>query len=148
MKKLNLLAVAVIGLAMTACSTTPRQDTKKYTVVGMVISSIKTPEVCKEKTSSGGTLLGGVLGGVIGNQFGKGKGKTAMTVVGAIAGASIGKSASDKNKGIYECKSKTWDTTVAFINPVTQQVDYKMMITDRRKNNGTRMEVSYVVPII
>ncbi len=150
MKNFKLLAILTFCFVTTACSTTgghKMQPVQKFAVTGTVVESIKSPEVCKEKTSSARTIGGAIAGGLIGNQMGKGNGKKAMTVIGTILGASAGKKSNDKYKGKYRCRSNTWDTTLAFMNPVTKQMDFQMMITDRKKRKGTRINVTYVLPI-
>ena len=68
MRRSTKIAIAMIALALTGCSSGSRR--------------VDNADV--------GTGAGVLLGGVVGSQFGKGSGKVLGTVVGAVAGSVIG----------------------------------------------------------
>lgn len=65
-RRLILVAIATLTLAIAGCATDQGQQQQT------------------------GTVVGGVLGGVLGSQIGGGRGTTAAIIVGTIAGAAIG----------------------------------------------------------
>jgi outer membrane lipoprotein SlyB len=100
MLKPQILALAALALAVTACGSDPvsysepryvsssSYNSGAYTDYGRVVAI----DVIRGSgsTTGGGAVLGGIVGGVLGHQIGSGRGNTAATVAGAVGGAVVG----------------------------------------------------------
>jgi uncharacterized protein YcfJ len=134
----NLILIATICLLSVGCSSSPYK-TVKVDVKGYIKSSQVAPELCYKKSdgSGGKTFLGAVVGAAIGNQFGSGNGRKLATVAGGLVGAGIASSSVKGNRNKYNCYSDGYENQVAFLNPFSRQMEYKLIKTDRRKSVGT-----------
>src|SRR5690349_14734659 len=76
----NLVAVAALSLALTACAQPGQYGSAPPGSIGL------------NKTTGGG-LLGAAAGGLAGSQIGKGSGNLAATAAGVLIGALVGSQA-------------------------------------------------------
>jgi surface antigen len=80
MRKVRILAIALLPVMLGACGGGPNEDV--------------------------GTVAGAVAGGIVGNQFGKGSGNVLATVAGAtiggLVGSEIGRSMDEEDRRLAE----------------------------------------------
>ncbi len=53
----------------------------------------------RDRSTAGGTILGGLIGAVVGHQIGRGSGRDVGTVAGAVIGGAIGHDAAQRSAG-------------------------------------------------
>ena len=94
--------VAILGVGLVGCSSTPSSGTYEKTQAGTLqnvqygtVTGVRN--VLIENAESGvGTIAGGVIGGVAGGEVGGGRGRVVASVLGSVLGGVIG-SKIDKN---------------------------------------------------
>lgn len=136
--------VAVLGLGVVGCSSTPSSGTYDRTQAGTLqkvqygtVTSVRN--VLIENEQSGvGTAAGGIIGGVAGSEIGEGKGRVVGSVLGSVLGGVVG-SKIDKNvqtkQGIEVTVRLRDGNTVA----ISQLADERFRVGDSVKvltNNG------------
>ncbi|MGF6493915.1 outer membrane lipoprotein SlyB [Luteibacter sp. 621] len=105
-RKVGLVAAAIVPLSLTACYEQPRRVYREDRVVYEggsrrcdqcgVVDDIQ--QIYTDRQSSPlGAVIGAVAGGLLGSTIGKGDGRSAATVGGAVVGGVVGNSVGRQN---------------------------------------------------
>ena len=129
------LLAGSLGLALSACSTSPQYVSGGPAYVNGapgvcvdcgVVQRISSYTGERRGTSGAGAVVGAVVGGAVGNQVGSGDGKTAATVAGAVVGGIVGNNI-EKNR-----QDGTW------YELQVQMADGRMVTVTQDDLNGIR----------
>jgi outer membrane lipoprotein SlyB len=106
-RKIGLVAAAIVPLSLTACYEPPRRVVRE----DRVVYEDRGPRRCQQcgvvddvqqvytdrQSSPLGAVIGAVAGGLLGNTVGKGDGRAAATVGGAVVGGVVGNQVGKRN---------------------------------------------------
>ena len=146
-RKLGLVAVALVTLSLSACYEQPRRaygnDRVVYSGAARgceqcgVVDDIEQVYV-QQGSSPLGAVIGAVAGGLLGNTIGKGDGRSAATVGGAVVGGVVGNQVGKRNGAddvAFKVKIRLddgrWATVTQREDPQLRRGDYVEVRGDR-----------------
>jgi len=133
--------VAILGMGLVACSSTPSSGTYEKKQAGVLqevqfgtVHSVRNVLIQNEDKGVG-SASGAVLGGLAGSHVGGGSGRIAGAVVGAVLGGIAG-STIDKNVQTKRGIEITVRLTNGKVVAVTQLAEQRFNVGDRVKVIG------------